>query len=220
MCESGSFWTQLSPAERELLRSIGRVRDYLPGEAIIQEISEDRHAVILLAGRGRVATVTRNGKEAILALRGPGDIVGELPALDGGPRSATVVAVGRTRGLVLSPEGLRSVLQQHPRVMNLMTALVAQRLREADRRRVELSTAGVLSRTASVILEYAEALTDGSPPVRLDIISQVDLAGLIGTSRESVGRALAGLRDRGVVTTARGAIIVLDLGRLRAVAEP
>jgi CRP-like cAMP-binding protein len=131
-----------------------------------------------------------------------------------------VVAVGRVQGLVLSPGGLRSVLQHHPRIMTLMTALVAQRLREADRRRVELATAGVLSRTASVILEYAEARTDDSPPVRLDIISQVDLAGLIGTSRESVGRALAGLRDRGAVTTARGAIIVLDLGRLRAVAEP
>jgi CRP/FNR family cyclic AMP-dependent transcriptional regulator len=101
-----------------------------------------------------------------------------------------------------------------------MTAVVVGRLREADRRRAELSTAGVLARTAGVILDFAEesAGSEGRP-IRLDIISQVDLAGLVGTSRESVVRALAELREGGAVATARGSVTVLDLARLRTVAD-
>lgn len=221
MGQTCTFWQQLDSQQQALFRAIGRIRDFGPREVIIHAARQDSHAVVLLKGRARVIADTRSGRGAILALRGPGDIVGELPVLDGGPRSATVEAVDRVQGLVLDPVGLRSILQLYPKVMSIMTSVVAGRLREADRRRAELSTAGVLARTAAVILDFAEEFTwTEGQPIHLDIISQVDLAGLVGTSRESVVRALADLRERGVLATARGSVTVLDLARLRAAADP
>lgn len=221
MVQSRTFWQQLDEQQQGLLRGIGRTRDYSPQEVIIHAADPDSHAVVLLTGRARVQTDTRSGKEAILALRGPGDIVGELSILDGGPRSGTVTAIDKVRGLVLDARGFRSVMRMHPEIMGLISATVAGRLREADRRRAELSTAGVLARTAAVILDFAEAAAraDGQP-IRLDISSQVDLAGLVGTSRESIVRALADLREQGALTTGRRSVTILDLDRLRTVADP
>jgi CRP-like cAMP-binding protein len=214
------FWQQLDDQQRALLTDIGRIRDYRPHELIIQGLGDDKNAVVLLRGRVRVMAGTRHGKDAILALRGPGDIVGELPVLDGGPRSATVEAISDVRGLVLDFGAFRSILRLNPQIMSLISAVVAGRLREADRRRAELSTSGVLTRTGSVILDLAgDTRCDNGAPIHLDIGSQVDLAGLVGTSRESIVRALADLRERGVIATARGSITVLDLDRLRAVAD-
>jgi CRP-like cAMP-binding protein len=215
-----TFWQQLDSQQRAVLRTAGRSRDYQAREVIIHAGSQDRHAVVLLKGRARVMADTRSGRGAILALRGPGDIVGELPVLDGGPRSATVEAIDQVRGLILEPAGFRTVLQLHPGILNLLTAVVAGRLREADRRRAELSTVGVLARTAAVLLDLAgECAVATGQPVHVPIGSQADLAGLAGTSRESIVRALAGLRQRGAVRTGRGSVTILDIAQLRALAD-
>jgi CRP-like cAMP-binding protein len=221
MLENRTFWVQLDKNEQAVLLDAGRIRRYAGGEVIIHVASPDNHAVVLLGGRARVIACAENGRGPILALRGPGEIVGELPSLDGGPRSAIVEAIGPVRGLVLSHDGLRAILNLHPRIMGLISAVVATRLREADRRRAEFSTVRVLSRTAAVILEFAEEMPgiEGQPR-RLDIVTQVDLAGLVGTSRESIARALAELRGHGAVSTARGSVTVLDMARLRAAARP
>jgi CRP-like cAMP-binding protein len=138
--------------------SAGRVRRYTARDVIIHVADQESHAVVLLEGRARVIACSQDGTGPILAIRGPGEIVGELPSLDGGPRSALVEAVGPVRGLLLGQDSLRLVFSRHPRIMGLVSAVVAGRLREADRRRAEFSTVRVLSRTAAVLLELAEEI--------------------------------------------------------------
>jgi CRP/FNR family transcriptional regulator, cyclic AMP receptor protein len=220
MNDRRAFWMRLDDRERAALCAAGRIRNYRAGEAIIRAVDPDRSVFVILNGAARVVAGARNGRAAILAIRGPGEIVGELAALDDGPRSATVEAAGPVRGLALGPARFAAALREHPRIMGLIASVAMDRLREADRRRVEFSTASVLPRTAAVILEFAEK--QGPPagcPLRLDIFSQADLAGLVATSRESIARALAALRTTGAITTARGSITILNMGRLRDVAE-
>src|SRR5438046_10650422 len=89
----GSFAAQLDPATWEALARYGRLRSYPAWATLFHQGDPSRHVVIVLSGWVKVTSVSRGGNEALLALRGPGDILGELAAVDGGPRSATVTTL-------------------------------------------------------------------------------------------------------------------------------
>lgn len=174
---------------------------------------------VLLAGRVRVIGAN-SGRRTVIAVRQRGDILGELSLIDGRPRSAEVEAVTSVRALVLTPQQLTQVTERHPRLLRVLLDVVAGRLREADQRRMAFTTE-LRTRLVSILVEMAER--DGRPSpdgVAIPITSQTDLADLIGTSRESFGRALRELRDRGLVSTVRGVITVHDLAGLRRLTDP
>jgi CRP/FNR family cyclic AMP-dependent transcriptional regulator len=221
MASHRTFWTELDANERATLLKFGHAGEYGSGDTLIQANSTEKNIVIILKGNVRVVADPGNGRAATLAIRGPGEVVGELAVLDGEPRYAAVKATGPVSGLKLRYSEISEAMMKHPRIQKLLTAVVTERLREADRRRVAIATLGVVPRTAAIIFEFAnrETLADGGRPIGgrpidLDIISQADLAGLVGTSRESLARALHVLRINGIIKTARGKITVLDIRRL------
>jgi CRP/FNR family transcriptional regulator, cyclic AMP receptor protein len=219
MAGSRAFWTLLDDHERTALEAVGHIRKYQSGETLIQAASTDRSLVVILDGSARVVADAGNGRVAVLAIRGRGEIVGELATLDGRPRYATVTAASPVRGLLLRHSAFSGVAKSHPRIMELLADVAIERLREADRRRVQYATTSVLSRTAAIIMEFAEKEPGvAGDPIHLDIVSQADLAGLAATSRESITRALADLRGRGIISTTRGRITILDIGLLRGLA--
>jgi len=176
---------------------------------VFHEGDRSDFVAVLERGRVKVLTTSSDGAETLLSVRGPGALVGELAALDGAPRLASAVALDPVTALVVTADEFRRFLGDHPRVALELVRTLVVRLRESDRRRIEFGSHDVASRLAAVLVELAAR----SNQVRL---TQYELAGLIGASRESVARGLTSLRARGLVRTGRGTITVLDVDALSA----
>jgi CRP-like cAMP-binding protein len=211
------FLAALDEPERSDLLGRGGRRRYRRGATVFHEGGGSDEIVVVLSGRVKVSTVTADGKEVVLAFRGPGDLLGELSAIDGDPRSATVAALEPVEAAVVTATDFRAFLSAHPRVAILLLEMLARRLRDADRKRVEFGAHDTLGRVAARLVElaerYGEPVTDG---VRITLpLSQEELAGWTGSSREAVGKALHALRGLGWVRTERRRITVLEMEPLR-----
>lgn len=172
------------------LFAAGADRSYNPGETIITPGGGAEHVYLLREGRVRVSRYSADGREITLALVGPGELLGEMALLDGGDRSATAVAL---TGVVLTslnrPQFLQAVKDKPDQAMHLIGAL-CQRLRRADEMVEELTFLGVKERLRSLIRRYQAQGEEGL----LAALTHQEIAEMIGTSRESVTRALTELR--------------------------
>ena len=215
----GGFASGLSEAEQRALFSAGRGCTYRRNARVFSEGDRTDFVVVILEGRAKVLVTTRDGGESVLGVRGPGTLVGELAAFDGGPRVATAVALEPLTVRLLSAEEFRAFVARQPGAGVELIRMLIGRLREADRRRAEFGTYDTLPRVArllgDLIADDDASEVRGPHHVRL---TQDEIAGLIGASRESVARALATLRARGLVTTGRGTVTVHDPSELRAFA--
>jgi CRP/FNR family transcriptional regulator, cyclic AMP receptor protein len=226
----GSYLGSLAADERTALGDIGHARSYRRGERMILEGDQNDTTYLVLEGRVRVFTGTPEGNEVTLCVRGPGDLIGEMGALDPGERrSASVIALEPVRCRVIAARELQAFLEAHPRSTLALLRLVISRLRGADRRRTEFGPYDATRRLARVLVEAADESAGAPDPgrrrdrdasgVRLGLaLSQHELSGLIGASRESVARGMAELRRRGLVTTGRRSVTILDADGLRSFA--
>jgi CRP-like cAMP-binding protein len=225
----GSFLGSLAADERTALGAIGHARSYRRGERMILEGDQNDTTYLVLEGRVRVFTGTPEGNEVTLCVRGPGDLIGEMGALDpGGRRSASVIALEPVRCRVIAARELQGFLEAHPRSALALLRLVIGRLRGADRRRTEFGPYDATRRLARVLIEAVDEASAGAARprearrdsaaagVQLGLaLSQHELSGLIGASRESVARGMAELRRRGLVTTGRRSVTISDADGLR-----
>jgi CRP-like cAMP-binding protein len=153
----------------------------------------------------------------ILAIRGPGDLIGEMSVIDGRPRSATATALDAVEALGVSGPDFIDYLEHNPRVALVVMRMLGTRLREADAMRIELSAQDSMSRVAARIVELCERFGDDvEAGVQVDLpISQEELAGWTGCSRDSVVKALQSMRRLGWLETGRRRITVLAIEDLR-----
>jgi CRP-like cAMP-binding protein len=199
---------------RRRLSELGRVRRHHAGDVLFLEGDEGTHVLVIYRGSLKLVTSTLEGHEHLLAIRGPDELVGELSCLDErtGRRSATAIALSELVVKVIPNDEFVQFLEAHPRALLALTRGVIARLQDADRRRLEFGAYDTLGRVARILNELAS--TRGQPcadGVRLDPpLTQHELAGLVGASRESVVRALTELRRRGIVETGRRRVIVRD----------
>lgn len=172
---------------------------------------------VLLEGQVKASYFTRDGKEVVLAVHGAGALIGELSAIDGDPRSATVTAIEPTEALLLGVEEFTDFLQRHPKASLLLLRMLTHRLRDSDRKRIEFTAHDSVGRVAGRLVELADRFgeaSEGGLRIRL-ALSQEELAGWTGSSREAASKALSALRARGWIETHRRGITVLDLEALR-----
>jgi CRP/FNR family transcriptional regulator, cyclic AMP receptor protein len=214
------FWTLLSQDERAALSDLGIRRDYPAGATVCLEGDLATHVFILLTGWVKILSATRDGHEILLALRGYGDVVGDIAGETTGRRNATIRAIEAVQALIVRHEKLNSFLDSHPRAARAYRRAVTQKWKDADatlRRRAETSGA---QRLADLLLDLAErhgrALDDAVDLVTP--LSQEDLASLAGTSRATVTRAFSNWRMRGLIRTAQHRITITDPNGLRRVA--
>lgn len=179
-------------------------------------------AHLWLVESGLVAAVVTDpsGKQLLLAIRGAGDVVGELAAIDGRPRSASLVALSDLEVHQIRTEDFREALTRTPSLSIAVLQLVVRRLRDADRRRVDQVVESTSTRVCRNLLALgAQHVRAGGRIDQLDVpVSQETLAGLIGASREATSKALAELRRDGLVETGRGRVRLVDLDGLRVAA--
>ncbi len=211
------FMAHLDPVDRDALVERARTRRWPAGASLFLEGELSTTVVVLVSGRVKVFSLTDQGEEIVLAVRGPGALLGELSAVDGAPRNASVAALEPVVALVLPAPVFTEYLAGHGRAAMALLRLVIGRLRDADRKRVEFAAYDTAARVARRLVELAERFgePDGAG-VRITVaLSQDELAGWVGASREAVAKALRVLRERGYLTTGRRTMTVLDLPGLR-----
>src|SRR5690606_19090816 len=133
-----TFLGRVGPAVTKRLLTSGRMRQYRKGERLLHEGGLDSHVVLLLRGLVKV-TSAASGRETLLAVRVPGDILGDGAAMTGRPRAASVTAGGRVDACLVSGEAFRQVMREEPEVVHHLTALVTERLAFANRRRLDFA---------------------------------------------------------------------------------
>jgi CRP/FNR family transcriptional regulator, cyclic AMP receptor protein len=211
------FLGSLSAEEADALKSRGTPRSYPQGTALFHERQTPDRVLIVMEGPVKLVSISEDGKEAVLALRGPGDLLGELGAFDGEPRSASAIALGEVVALVMSVAEFKRFLEQHPRAAFSIIEMLATRLRDADRKRLEFAAHDSMSRVAARIVELSERFgEEQGSAITIELpISQEELAGWTGCSRDSVVKALHTMRGLGWIETQRRRMIVLDIEALR-----
>ncbi|WP_225978594.1 Crp/Fnr family transcriptional regulator [Gandjariella thermophila] len=217
----GSFLARLGPADREFLLDGGAVRRYSANTTVVHRGDPSDFVIFLVGGWAKVSTDARNGHEALLAIRGPGDVIGELAAIDGRPRSASVRTLTPVRATVLASARFLGRLRQRPDIAIALLGHVADRLRESDAHRLGFGAHTVPERLAAYLLDLAErhGVADGAGTV-IDIpLSQRELAGAVGASREAAARFLRILRERRVIVTLRRRIVVVQPEVLRSISR-
>ena len=212
----GDFLRRLTDPEAKSLEDRSRRKSYARGAIIFRAGDPGGEAFVLRSGRVKVSARRRN-REIILAVLDPGSLLGEVSAIDGGSRSATVVALEPVEVDVTSFDDFREFLDEHPRVAGELLQLVVARLRDASLRQVEFGTVDTLGRLCVSLTQLADRY--GSPSgdhVEVDApVNQQELAEWAGMSREAVVKGLRQLRSLGWLTVDGRALTLLDPQAIR-----
>jgi CRP/FNR family transcriptional regulator, cyclic AMP receptor protein len=216
-----AFLSTLEDEERVAFDALGRRRRFGKGETVFREGDDPGGVIAIISGRVKVSVSGVGGKEVVLRLPGPGELVGELAALGGRPRTATVTAVEPIEAIALRAVEFRRFVTEHPRVAPLVFEHVALLLAEADRQRIDFATRDVTARLASRLIELADTVGEREEHgIRITLpLSQEELAAWSGASREAVARSLHLLRELGWIETGRREIRVLDREGLRSLIQ-
>jgi CRP-like cAMP-binding protein len=204
----------------DTLRREGHVRRFRRGQALFTE--GDRAERVFLIDRGwvMISCMSPEGREIVLGLRGSGDIIGELSTLDGEARSATAQAVADVDAIVAAGGVLTQALEEPAAARELINVL-ATRLRDADRKRLQFATLDTLGRVAERLLELSERF--GQPngeAITVEMpFSQEQLASWCGASREATVKALSALRSLKCISTGRQSLVIHDLSALSSHAQ-
>jgi CRP/FNR family cyclic AMP-dependent transcriptional regulator len=215
------FWYRLGPAERAVIERNSTRRAYEPGTFLCRQGDHSRHVLVVRSGTVRVLATTSDGREVMIAVRTIGDILGELAALDAGPRSATLQALDRVEVLALSGARFASLCQTEPRLAWALLGVVAGRLRDTGRQWAEFGGGSALRRVAALLLEMAvlHGRTTGAGVEIVPPATQEELASTAAMSRESYVRVLRDLRERGLISTGRRQVIIHRIADLQRLAR-
>jgi CRP/FNR family transcriptional regulator, cyclic AMP receptor protein len=195
-----SIFADLDAAAVAALERLAEVKDYRAGAVIVSQEDRGDALYVLVSGKVKVVLYGDSGREIILSIfKTPGDFFGEMSLLDDEPRSATVIADRASRLLVLSRREFQAHLEGHPRTALRVLQEVSRRLRRADAVIGNLALLDVYGRLAGKLREMAA--TDGEETDEGVLVrqrpTQADIAAMIGTSRETVSRALSEFSRRG-----------------------
>ena len=214
---SPPFLHALDEDDRRALLELGGTRSYASGDTIFHQRDEAGGVVVLLEGRVKVSLLAPDGKEVILGFPGPGDVIGELAAIDGSPRSGTVRALEPIKALQVTRGDFQRFLAERPSAAMAVLRIVVGRLRLADGQRMDFAAYDVVGRVARRLVELCDQHADDSESGEAITvsISQDDLAAWTASSREAVSRAMHLLRTLGWIETQRRRIVVRDVAALR-----
>ncbi|MGQ5633938.1 MULTISPECIES: Crp/Fnr family transcriptional regulator [unclassified Streptomyces] len=217
----GSFLGRLSDAALDDLLALGRPRDFGARDLLIRQGNTDRHTLLLLSGLAKVTATAENGRESLLAIRLGGDIVGEMAAVAGMPRTATVTACGPVTARAVSQEALRAFLLRRPDAAVELAGIVSERLRWANNRRLEFRGYSVKERLARILVDLASIHgRTGRDGVELGFtLTQPELAALTGAAEPTVHKALKELRAAHLIVTGYRSTTIRDPDRLRVEAR-
>jgi CRP-like cAMP-binding protein len=187
------------------------------GDVLCRKGDEGNSLYMIIAGKIKIVRHAKDGDEVILAILNAGDFCGEMVLLDGLPRSADAIAVEDTVIYALTRSDFFACVVNNERAVRTILATLSKRLRNADDFLDDIFSLNVGARLLKKLLELASsngASEQGAAPILLHT-SQTTIAGMIGTSRESVNKELRILREQGLIEIVEKKIVILDLEKLR-----
>jgi CRP/FNR family cyclic AMP-dependent transcriptional regulator len=213
----------LSDAELRTIANLSTRRRVRARETVVQQSEPGNELFVLVSGHLKVISTDPEGRDAGLNVMGPGEVFGEVALLDGGPRSATIVALGEPcELLVIRREHWLRFLKESPDTAVQLLGVLAGRLRKLTERTEDIAFLRVGERLAKTIAAlastYGETQPDGS--IRLQLkMSQQEMGDLVGATRESANKQIRAWEQEGLVSQDHGHLIIRDLEKLRGYRE-
>ena len=161
---------------------------------------------IVCSGKAKVIARDEQGKEIVLSVIGPGEYFGEMAAIDGAPRSATIVTKETTEILVIRKHDFKNSISSNPDLMFNLLRVLLERLRKADEKIESLAFMNVYGRIANLLMQSAEP--QGEKWVIRETLTHQEIADTVGSSRETVSRTIKELRDAGDISIQRKQITI------------
>jgi len=200
-------------------RDVGAARRQLEAHEALFVVGEPGDGCYQLEkGLLKVVITSLLGKDRILAILGPGAVVGELAMIDEGPRSASVFALKRCELSFISRAGFKDRTTRNPEIYQHLMNLLAARLRQTDEGMAASSFLTVKARLARALIQLGELAGEDDGAGRVVIrhpIGQCDLAAMAGVARENVSRVMSDWERRKVVTRSSGYYQLIDIETLK-----
>lgn len=192
-------------------------RRYRKGTVIFVQGEPGERCFVIGTGTVKISAYHPDGREAVLAVLGPGDVLGELALFESSPRSADATALEDSELLSLDAGSLNAAIGAHPDIAIALLNVLGVRLRQSNEAFQDIAFFDVPGRVARRLADLADAHgIDVGEGMLIDIsLSQESLAQMVGATRESVNKALAQLKRRGLVARAGRRYVVSDVGKLR-----
>jgi CRP-like cAMP-binding protein len=209
------LFNDLSEAEVSRFAEVTREREYPKNSVILFEDDPGDALYIVSSGQVKVVLIGEDGREVILSVLGDGDFFGEMSLIDDEPRSAHVIAMKDSQLLVLRRDDFQSRLEEQPKIALKLLRVLVQRLRRADEKIGGLVLLDVNGRVAQLLLDLAEE--SGGPRITRRLTHHT-IAQIIGSSRETVSRAMRELVERGTIDVNRREITIKHPEALRTMA--
>jgi len=210
---SSSIFSSLNDDELGELANLAIERNFMPNEFIFWDGDTPEWFYIVAEGKVKVLKHSSLGKEFIIAFFGPGEMFGEIAVLENKPYPASAQAVAETKVAGIRREDFLSFLANRPQVALRIINVLAGRLRDAQGRLRDLAGERVEQRLASVLLMLSTKLGLTLPFTRQEI------ADMAGTTTETAIRVMSQLKDREIIRSVRGKVIILNEEKLRLLSE-
>ncbi len=215
----------LSESEWVDIRAVGRVRHYSDGAYLANEGSAGDTVFAIESGLVCITLVGEAGTQHLIGQRKAGDLIGEMSAIDGLPRSASMVAKGPVVALVVSTADFRLFLAAHPDAALRIMQSMARRIRQAAAMYVARggSLSSRIASTLIALVAEGQTVVDGNDLVARTergvelSLTQQELADWVGATREATARVLAQFRSEQLIETHRGGIVVLNPEQLATI---
>ncbi len=210
----------LSEAERQSVSRRCAWRRYKGGEQILDRDSASRDVFFIAEGDVRVVNYSASGRETAFADFSAGAHVGEISAIDGMTRSASVVAISACTVAILPGDQFIELIENHPVIAFRLLRHLTSIIRTNNERIAELSTIGAVQRVYRELLRLCEPDPSGEGSVVNPLPTQQDFASRVGATRETVARALSQLMNTGVVKRHGRTLFIRDTDMLSFLASP
>jgi CRP/FNR family transcriptional regulator len=197
---------EIKRVEKELLQ-----RSFSKGQVLFLEGEPCRGLYVVKSGQIRIFKSSPEGKEQVLLIAKPGDSFNDVPVFDGGPNPASASALEPSTVYIIPKETLLSLIGDCPSAMAIIR-LFAARLRHLTMSVEDLSFRSVVSRLSKTILELAVVEGASSP---IPHLTQDEMAAMVGSVRDVVGRALRALEKAGAIQVKGRRILVVNPDKLR-----
>ena len=195
-------------------------RTYSAGQQIVGQSDQSREVYFVLSGRARVNLYSPDGRDVTFRDIGPGEIFGELAAIDEAPRSANVIALSDTTIASLRANEFRQVLGDHPAVAAATLRRLVRLVRSLSERVYEFSTLAVKNRIHAELLRLGRDRMTAANQATIDPApTHAEIASRISTHREAVSRELSDLVRAGVIARQGQTLIIRDMARLANLVE-
>lgn len=219
--ESTGFWSALGDAERAKLTEMAVRQSYRRGDVLCREGDRADSVLFLRSGFVRITSVTPDGREVLMGVRGTGDVIGELAVIDRGPRSATVTALEDVEALKVPGVRFAAVSRKDPGIAWCLALVLAERMRALGKQWLDIGGGTIPRRVAAQLMQLAvqHGVRRG---VDVEVVipgTQAELAMTAAISRESWVRATRELRARGVISTGRRKLTIHRITELRRLAR-